>query len=274
MNINCKGKLIDISRPKIMAILNVTPDSFFDGGKYKNEKNILAHVEKCLKNGADFIDIGAYSSRPGADEVTEDMELKRIIPVVKLIISEFPEVLLSIDTFRSKIASACIREGAAMINDISAGQFDGQMMDTVAKLNVPYIMMHMRGKPKTMQSNTEYDDLIKEILYFFSEKVESARNKGISDIVIDPGFGFAKNLEQNYFLLNKMEQLRLIKLPILMGVSRKSMIYKLLNTSAEHALNGTTALHMIGLEKGVNILRVHDVKEALECIKIYNQLIA
>jgi dihydropteroate synthase len=257
-----------------MAILNITPDSFFDGGRYKNEKNILSHVEKCINNGADFIDIGAYSSRPGADEVTEHMELKRIIPVVKLIISEFPEALLSIDTFRSKIASACIQEGAAMINDISAGQFDGQMMDTVAKRNVPYIMMHMRGTPKTMQSNTEYDDLIKEIIYYFSEKVDLAHDKGISDIIIDPGFGFAKNLEQNYSLLNKMELFHLMELPILMGVSRKSMIYKLLNTSAEHALNGTTALHMIGLEKGANILRVHDVKEATESIKIYNQLFA
>lgn len=274
MTINCKGKLIDFSSPKVMAILNITPDSFFDGGKYKNEKSILRHVEKCLTNGADFIDVGAYSSRPGADDVSEDTELKRMIPVVKLIISEFPEALLSIDTFRSKVASACIKEGATIINDISAGQFDAEMMNTIAILNVPYIMMHMRGTPKTMKSKTAYNDLMKEILFYFSKKVDMARDKGVTDIIIDPGFGFAKNLEQNYSLLNKMEQLRLMELPILMGVSRKSMIYKLLNTSAENAINGTTALHMIGLEKGANILRVHDVKEATECIKIYNQLIA
>ncbi|MFX0555190.1 dihydropteroate synthase [Maribacter sp. CXY002] len=274
MTINCKGQLIDLSKPKIMAILNVTPDSFFDGGKYSNEKNILDHVEKCLVDGATFIDVGAYSSRPGASEVTENMELLRILPIVKLIINKFPETILSIDTFRSEVASACVQEGAAIINDISSGQLDDKMMDTIARLNVPYILMHMRGTPKTMLSKTEYDDIVQNLLHFFSEKVGIAQSKGIRDIIIDPGFGFAKNLEQNYVLFSKIEQLKTIELPILLGISRKSMIYKLLDTTAEYALNGTSALHMLGLYKGANILRVHDVKEAMECIKIHNQLIS
>ncbi|WP_430427237.1 dihydropteroate synthase [Maribacter litoralis] len=272
MTINCSGKLISLEQPKIMGILNVTPDSFFDGGKYKDESSILQQVEKMLNEGATFIDIGAYSSRPGALEVDETTELKRIEPIVSLILKKFPETILSIDTFRSNVAKACIENGAAIINDITAGLEDDKMLSTVAQLNVPYIMMHMRGTPQNMQQQTSYDDILKEVLFYFSERLSVAKALGIKDIIIDPGFGFAKNLEQNYELLNKMELMGFTDQPLLAGISRKSMIYKTLGTSAEQALNGTTALHMVCLQKGAKILRVHDVKEAFECVKLYEQL--
>lgn len=272
MTINCSGKLISLEQPKIMGILNVTPDSFFDGGKYKDESSILQQVEKMLNEGATFIDVGAYSSRPGALEVDETTELKRIEPIVSLILKKFPETILSIDTFRSTVAKACIENGAAIINDITAGLQDDKMLSTVAQLNVPYIMMHMRGTPQNMQQQTSYDDLLKEVLLYFSERLSAAKALGIKDIIIDPGFGFAKNLEQNYELLNKMELIGITDQPLLAGISRKSMIYKILGTSAEQALNGTTALHMVCLQKGAKILRVHDVKEAFECVKLYEQL--
>lgn len=272
MTINCKGKLIDISNPKVMGILNITPDSFYDGGQNKNPKDILLKVENMLNQGATFIDVGAYSSRPGADFVSEEEELKRIVPVVELITNEFPETFLSIDTFRSKIAKECIEAGAAMINDISAGVLDNNMISTIGELNVPYIMMHMKGEPKTMQQLTDYTDLIKDINYYFSQRIEVAKSAQIKDIIIDPGFGFSKTLEQNYELLNKLELLKLLELPMLIGISRKSMIYKLLNITPKDALNGTTALNTIALQKGANILRVHDVKEAIECIKLTNLL--
>jgi len=272
MNINCNGKLISLDQPKVMGILNVTPDSFFDGGKYKNETSILHQVEKMLSEEATFIDIGAYSTRPGALEVEEATELKRILPIVDLILKNFSEVNLSIDTFRSAVAKECIEHGAAIINDISAGLQDDKMLSTVARLNVPYIMMHMRGTPQNMQQQTNYDDIFKEVLYFFSERLAATKALGIKDIIIDPGFGFAKNLEQNYELLKQLELMNLIEHPLLTGISRKSMIYKTLGTTAEEALNGTTALHMVCLQKGAKILRVHDVKEAVECIKLYEQL--
>lgn len=272
MTINCNGKLIDLATPKVMGILNLTPDSFYDGGKYKNEKDILFQVEKMLSNGATFIDVGAYSSRPGADEVGTDDELKRLLPVLELIYDEFPEILVSIDTFKALVAKETLDRGAAMINDISAGLLDETMLDTIAKYHVPYIMMHMRGNPKTMQGNTSYDNLIQEIIYYFSERLSVAKSKGIKDLIIDPGFGFSKTLEQNYELLNQLALLDMIDRPLLVGLSRKSMIYKLLDTDAKHALNGTTALHMVALENGAKILRVHDVGPAMECIKIYNQL--
>ena len=272
MTINCKGKLISLQQPKVMGILNVTPDSFFDGGKYKDELSVLKQVEKMITDGATFIDIGGYSTRPGAFEIAIDTELKRMVPIVELLSKEYPEAILSIDTFRSKVAKECIQHGAAIINDISAGLQDDNMLPTVAELGVPYIMMHMRGTPKNMQQQTDYADLIKEILLFFSEKLSLAKSFGIKDIIIDPGFGFAKTLEQNYQLLRQMALLKLIEHPILAGLSRKSMIYKLLDTTAENALNGTTALHMVSLQNGANILRVHDVKEATECIKLYEQL--
>ena len=272
MTINCKGTLIDLTTPKIMGILNITPDSFYDGGKYQNEKSILIQVEKMLNEGTTFIDVGAYSSRPGAKHVSEEDELKRIVPIVELILKNFSEIYLSIDTFRSKIAEECINSGAAIINDISAGKLDKNMIPTIGKLSVPYIMMHMKGNPQTMQSQTQYVNLIKEITYYFSEQIAKAKQHQIKDLIIDPGFGFSKTIDQNYELLNNLENLNLLEFPILVGVSRKSMIYKLLKKAPEDALNGTTCLNTIALIKGAKILRVHDVKEAKECITLTNQL--
>ncbi len=272
MTINCNGKLISLHQPKVMGILNLTPDSFYDGGKYKDDYSILHQVEKMINDGASFIDVGAYSTRPGGLEIDNTTELDRITPIVKLILKEFPNAILSIDTFRSSVAKECIQLGAAIINDISAGLQDKQMLITVANMNVPYIMMHMRGTPQNMQQKTDYNDMLKEILMFFSERLSLAKSLGIKDIIIDPGFGFAKNLDQNYELLRQLEMMSFIEHPLLVGISRKSMIYKTLNTNAGQALNGTTALHMIGLQKGAKILRVHDVKEAMECVKLHNQL--
>ncbi|TLF45625.1 dihydropteroate synthase [Maribacter aurantiacus] len=272
MTINCKGKLIDLTNPKVMGILNLTPDSFYDGGKYKNERDILEQVEKMLSWGATFIDLGAYSTRPGADEISTDEELKRLLPVLELVLSKFPDALVSIDTFKSKVAEEALELGAALINDISAGLLDEAMMEVIAEYHVPYIMMHMRGNPKTMQEQIFYEDLLQEIMFYFSERLSVARSKGIIDVIIDPGFGFSKTLEQNYELLKNLDLLTMADRPILAGLSRKSMIYKLLGTDAQHALNGTTALNMLALEKRASILRVHDVAEAMECIKIYRQL--
>ena len=272
MTINCKGKLIDLSTPKVMGILNVTPDSFYDGGRYKDENSILNQVESMLNQGASFIDIGAYSSRPNADFVTEEEELQRIVPIVELLVKHFPEIIISVDTFRSEVAKKTIKAGASLINDISAGFLDEKMLQTVANLSVPYIMMHMRGTPQTMQTLTDYDNLTKDVNFYFSERISKARALGIVDLILDPGFGFAKTTQQNFELLNQLELLNIADLPLLVGVSRKSMIYKTLDTTAQNALNGTTALHMIALQKGAKILRVHDVKEAKECITLYNQL--
>lgn len=273
MTINCKGNLIDLSQPKIMGILNISPDSFFDGGKYKDESSILKQVEKMLNEGARFIDIGAYSSRPGATTISEKEELERILPIVHLLTKEFKEVLISIDTFRSIVASRCIEAGAALINDISAGLQDEKMLSTIAKYKVPYIMMHMKGNSQTMQQQTNYENLVKDILFYFSERVAEARGLGILDLIIDPGFGFAKTVEQNYELLKNLDLFQNINLPVLTGLSRKSMIYKVLQTDAKNALNGTTAIHMYALQKGAHILRVHDVKEAMECVKLHQQLL-
>lgn len=272
MTVNCKGNLVDLSTPRVMGIINITPDSFYDGGKYKDETQIIAQVETMLTNGASFIDVGAYSSRPGADHVSENEELDRIIPVVKVLLKTFPDILISIDTFRSKVANECLAHGAAMINDISAGSLDPKMFEIVGKHQAPYIMMHMKGTPATMQGMTNYKDLLKEMLYYFSEKVALARTCGINDIILDPGFGFAKTLGQNYEILKKFELLHLMDLPVLTGISRKSMIYKLLETTPEKALNGSTALHMYALTQGTQILRVHDVREAMECVLIFNTI--
>jgi dihydropteroate synthase len=272
MTINCKGKLIDLSTPKVMGILNLTPDSFYDGGKYKNDNEILSRVYMMLKNEATFIDIGAYSSRPNAEHISASEELKRLLPIIHLIVKEFPEILISIDTFRSEVAKQSIEAGAALINDISAGLLDMNMMSTVAKFGVPYVMMHMKGTPQNMQELALYDHLLKEILQYFSERVLEAKTHGIKDLIIDPGFGFAKNIAQNFELMNQLELLKIMELPILAGISRKSMIYKTLGGSAQDALNGTTVLNTIALQKGVNILRVHDVKEAIETIKLTSQL--
>jgi dihydropteroate synthase len=272
MTINCKGQLIDLITPKVMGILNVTPNSFFDGGKYKNGSDMLSQVEKMLNDGATFIDIGAYSSKPNAEFVSEAEELQRIVPIVQLILKHFPATLISIDTFRSEVAKVCIENGAAIINDISAGNLDAKMMETIAKYNVPFIMMHLRGTPQTMQSMTNYENIVKEILFYFSERIAKARSFGINDLIIDPGFGFAKTLEQNYEVLQKMELFEMLELPLLAGFSRKSMIYKTLKAEAEEALNGTTVLNTISLTKGAKILRVHDVKEAMECVSLFNKM--
>lgn len=272
MFINCKGSLVDLSTPKVMGILNCTPDSFFDGGKYKDESQLLRQTEKMLTDGAAFIDIGAYSSKPNADFVTETEELNRMVPVVELLIKHFPDVLISVDTFRAAIAKASIESGAAIVNDIAAGLLDDKMLETVGALKVPYIMMHMRGTPQTMTKLTQYEDIIKEMVFYFSERINTARSHGIDDIIIDPGFGFAKTTEQNYEVLQKMELFQMTELPLLAGMSRKSMIYKLLGNTAQEALNGTTVLNTIALTKGAKILRVHDVKEAVETIKIVSQL--
>ncbi len=272
MTINCKGQLIDLASPKVMGILNVTPNSFYDGGKFADEKALLNQVEKMLNEGATFIDIGGYSSKPNAEFVSEEEELQRVIPIITSIIQKFPETLISSDTFRSKVAKESFENGAAIINDISAGNLDDNMMKTVAELQVPYIMMHMKGTPKTMQSLTQYENIVKEMIFYFSEKIAQARSLGINDLVLDPGFGFAKTLEQNFEVLNKLELFQMLELPILAGISRKSMIYKTLETNAQNSLNGTTSLNTISLMKGAKILRVHDVKEAVECVKLYNLL--
>lgn len=272
MFINCKGELIDLSIPKVMGILNVTPNSFFDGGKYKNEDEIISQVDKMLSEGATFIDIGAYSSKPSAEFISEQEEIDRIVPAIELILKHFPEALLSIDTFRASVAKASIESGAAIINDIAAGELDDKMFDVIAKYNVPYIMMHMRGNPQTMQSLTQYEDIVKEMLFYFSEKVRKARSVGINDLILDPGFGFAKTTDQNYEVLQKMELFNVLELPVLAGVSRKSMIYKTLGNTAQEALNGTTVLNTIALTKGAKILRVHDVKEAVECVTLMNKI--
>jgi len=267
---NCKGQLIDLSTPKVMGILNITPNSFFDGGKYKNEAELLERVGKMLNEGASFIDVGAYSSKPNAEFVSEEEEISRIIPVVNVLQKHFPDILLSIDTFRSAVAKACIENGAAIINDISAGKLDNKMLETIAKFQVPYIMMHMKGTPQTMQTFTQYDDIIKELLFYFSERIAAARTLGINDLIVDPGFGFAKTLEQNYEVMQKLELFQMLELPLLIGISRKSMIYKTLDINAETALNGTTVLNTIALSKGAKILRVHDVKEAVESVRLFN----
>ncbi|MDB2606776.1 dihydropteroate synthase [Zobellia sp.] len=274
MTLNCKDRLIELSTPKVMGILNCTPDSFYDGGKYTDEKAILSQTEKMLNNGATFIDVGGYSSRPGADYVTEDEELKRMVPLIESLFKNFPDIILSIDTFRSKVASDCIEAGAAIVNDISASKLDDQMLATVAKHRVPYIMMHMKGTPKTMQQQTQYDDLMVDIVKYFSERIAAANALGIADIITDPGFGFAKTLEQNYEVLQKLNLFQSLERPLLVGISRKSMIYKVLKTDAKNALNGTTALNMAALMNGANILRVHDVKEAYECIKLAEELMS
>jgi dihydropteroate synthase len=266
MTLNCKGTLIDLATPKVMGILNITPDSFYDGGNLTNERLILAQAEKMLKQGATFLDIGGYSTRPGAEEVSETEELQRVLPTIEAILKQFPEALISIDTFRSEVAKKCVEAGAVMVNDISAGNLDANMMEVVAALKVPYVMMHMKGNSKTMVSLSEYNNLTKEVLFYFSEKLAEIRTLGINDIIIDPGFGFAKTRQHNFELINNLELFNMLETPLLVGISRKSMIYKTLQTTPEEALNGTTALHSIALLKGANILRVHDVKEAIECV--------
>jgi dihydropteroate synthase len=269
MTINCKGTLVDVSSPKVMGILNCTPDSFFDGGKYKNESDILSQVEKMLLEGATFIDVGAYSSRPGAQHVSEEEELQRMLPVIHLLMKNFPEIIISIDTFRSKIAREAINAGGAMINDISGGKMDVAMFETVATLQVPYILMHMLGTPQNMQKNPVYKDVTQELISFFADTMNRLK---LNDVLIDVGFGFGKTKEHNFELLKNLALFKNLEVPILAGISRKSMLYKTLNISAQEALNATTSANTIALLNGANILRVHDVKEAVEAIHIVNQI--
>ena len=272
MEINIKGNLLDLNKPKIMGILNVTPDSFFDGGLYNTEKKVDIQVMKMIEDGMDILDVGGYSSRPGAKEISIDEEIDRVIPVVKFIRKKYPELILSVDTFRSEVARNCLDLGVDIINDISAGCIDKNILDVVAEYNCPYIMMHMKGTPQTMQINPEYENLIKELLIYFAKRIYLAREKGIIDIIVDPGFGFGKTLDHNYTIIKKIENFKLLDLPVMVGISRKSFITKQLDIDKKDSLNGTTALNMYFLEKNVNILRVHDVKEAKECIMLHEKI--
>ncbi|EAQ37829.1 dihydropteroate synthase [Dokdonia sp. MED134] len=272
MTINCNGKLIDLTTPKVMGILNLTPDSFYDGGKYGDIYAAISQVEVMLSDGATFIDVGAYSSRPGATDISVEEEERRLIPVVRQLVTTFPEIVISVDTFRASVAKKAIEAGAAVVNDISAGMLDDDMMAVVGVLQVPYIMMHMRGTPQTMKQLTTYDNFFKEVMYYFSERVAVAKSHKINDLIIDPGFGFAKTTAQSFELLNNLDLFKAFEMPVLAGVSRKSMIYKTLDVTADGALNGTTVLNTVAISKGARILRVHDVKEAMEVISLSNAL--
>lgn len=268
MTVNCKGTLIDLDAPRIMGILNRTPDSFYDGGTLQDERAVLLKAEQLLKEGATFLDVGGYSSRPGADEVSVDEEMQRVVSTIDVILKSFPDALISVDTFRSAVAKKAVEVGAVMVNDISGGTLDDSMFPAIAELQVPYILMHMRGTPQSMQSLAQYENVTKEVVFELSQRISRARTYGINDIIADPGFGFAKTIEQNFQLLKQLEQLSHLDVPLLVGISRKSMIYKSLGNSPDEALNGTTVLNTIALLKGANILRVHDVKQALECVRL------
>ena len=271
-SLNVGGKILDLSAPKVMGILNITPDSFFEGSRTQSEKEILTQAEKMLTEGADILDLGAYSSRPGATDISVEEEKQRLIPAVKLIVKHFPEAVISVDTFRASIAKKAIESGAHIINDISGGNLDQEMFKIVGKLGVPYILMHMKGTPQTMKDLTDYVDLCSEIKLYFSEKIAQLKQAGVKDIVLDLGFGFAKNIKQNFELLKQLADFRTLGFPILAGLSRKSMIYKTLDIDANKALNGTTVLNTIALLNGASILRVHDVKEAKEAILLINKI--
>lgn len=270
--LNCNGRLVPIQKPLVMGILNVTPDSFFDGGKYQDEKAILERAEQILKEGGNIIDVGGMSSRPRAEIIDIDEELSRVIPVIEKISTTFPDALVSIDTIHGEVADKACQAGARMINDISGGTIDSSIFDMAIKNKVPYILMHIKGTPKNMQDNPEYENVVLEILDYFIAKIGELRQKEMIDIIVDPGFGFGKTVEHNYQILKKLHIFKMLEVPIMVGLSRKSMIYKLLETDAANALNGTTALHMIALQEGARLLRVHDVKEAVETVKLWNQI--
>lgn len=270
---NVGGRLISLSRPKVMGILNTTPDSFFAGSRFNTEKEVVKQAEKILSDGADFLDIGAYSSRPGAEDISADEELKRLLPAVKSIATRFPEALISVDTFRANVAEVAIAEGAHIVNDISGGMLDEQMYATIGRLKVPYVLMHMPGTPQTMQQNiTQNEDVVLTVLDFLMDKITLLKQHRVHDIIIDPGFGFGKSIGQSFQLLKRLETFRQTGFPVLAGLSRKSTIWKSLNITAAEALNGTTALNMAALMNGASILRVHDVKEAVETVKLFNAL--
>jgi len=270
--LNAGGKLIDVSIPKVMGIINLTPDSFYADSRQPAVADALQQAEKMLADGATFLDLGAYSSRPGADDIALQEEMYRLLPVVEAIVDRFPDAVLSVDTFRAQVAEAAIKSGAHIINDISGGQLDDVMFATVARLQVPYILMHMKGNPKTMNQLATYDDVFNEVLDYFTERYQQLKKLGVMDVILDPGFGFAKRPEHGFALLNRLEEFNRLELPILVGVSRKKMIYNQLGVTAEEALNGTTVLNTIALTKGANILRVHDVKEAVQAIKLMQLL--
>jgi dihydropteroate synthase len=267
--LNARGKLIDLSRPKVMGIINITPDSFYAGSRKQSVEDAIKQGGQMLNDGADFLDLGAYSSRPGAEDIPVNEEMDRLLPVVEAIVNQFPDAVLSVDTFRAKVAEAAIQAGAHIINDISGGQSDENMFATVARLRVPYILMHMKGNPKTMNSLAHYDDVFAEVLDYFVDRYHQLKQLGVHDVIIDPGFGFAKKPEHGYLLMNRLQEFEQLGLPVLVGVSRKKMIQRILGVDATNALNGTTALNAIALTKGANILRVHDVKEAVEAVKIW-----
>lgn len=271
--LNCRGRLLDLSRPQVMGILNVTPDSFFDGGRYDDPAHALRQAEKMLREGAAILDVGGASSRPGAAEVSAEEEARRVVPLVEALSAEFPGAILSVDTWRAPIARAAVEAGAGIVNDISAGRLDENLLPAVAELAVPYILMHMQGTPTTMQQAPSYQDVVTEVLDFFLEKIGRLRALGVRDIVLDPGFGFGKTVEHNYQLLNNLSTFSAVTgLPVLAGLSRKSMICKVLKVNPEHALNGTTALHMVALQQGARILRAHDVREAQEVIRLWEMV--
>jgi dihydropteroate synthase len=272
LTINCKGELIDLSFPKVMGIVNITPDSFYDGGKYTSAESLITKINKMISEGCDIFDIGAYSSRPGAQSVTEDEELKRLSIALKVIREKFPKILISVDTFRSNIARRVVQDfDVDIINDISAGEMDTRMFETIAELRVPYIMMHMQGTPENMQENPQYENIVKSIVMYFSKKIDELSLLGVNDVILDPGFGFGKTLDHNYQLLKHLDDFKIFELPILAGVSRKSMICKPLEINPQDALNGTTVVNTLALMGGANILRVHDVKAALETIKLHSK---
>lgn len=272
LTLNCRGKLLSLEQPLVMGILNVAPDSFFDGGKYTEESAMLRHAELMVEEGAAIIDVGGMSSRPGAEIISEEEELKRVIPAVERLLLRFPEAVVSIDTVRSRVAGEAVSAGASVVNDISAGRFDEKMYEEAGRLGVPYILMHMQGTPKDMQQQPRYEDVVQEVLDFFIAEAGKLRQAGVKDIILDPGFGFGKTIEHNYRLLKDMHVFQILDYPILAGLSRKSMINKVLKVSPEKALNGTTALNMAALQQGALILRVHDVRPAVETIKLWAQL--
>jgi dihydropteroate synthase len=271
--INIRGELYSLEKPKVMAILNVTPDSFYANSRKQTEKEIAERVETVLNEGADMIDVGAYSSRPGAADVSPEEETERLSKALSFIAKEYPDLIISVDTFRASVARVCVEKyGVAIINDISAGEMDKDMFRTVSELNVPYIMMHMRGTPQTMKHETAYSDLMGEMMLYFSQKLNELRLLGVKDVILDPGFGFSKTLEQNYEVMRGLDEFKIFELPILVGISRKSMIYNLLGSTPEESLNGTSVLNTYALSKGASILRVHDVKAAVEVVKIMDKM--
>ena len=270
--INCSGKILDLSSPVVMGILNITPDSFYDGGRYNNKQQWLEHTGRMLAQGASIIDIGAISTRPGAKEISEKEESRRLIPVISSVRKHFPDAIISVDTFRAAIAEMAVDQGASLINDISGWSFDSEMYNAISKLNVPYIIMHIKGTPATMQIKPKYNNLIKEIISYFSEKICKLRQIGVKDIILDPGFGFGKSIAHNFELLSKLDELRIFELPVLVGISRKSIICKVLDIKPQEALIGTTVLNTVALFKGAKILRVHDVAEAVQTIKLVEEL--